>query len=109
MRDAFGVSERRGCWALRFHRSSQRYCGRRDDQARTLKELAAQAGIDTTTVSGHSCHIGMAQDLVASGAELPAVMQAGRGKWPAMPARYAERLVAGRGAVARFYGREQGK
>ncbi len=45
----------------------------------------------------------MAQDLVASGAELPAVMQAGRWKSATMPVRYAERLVAGRGAVAQFY------
>jgi len=33
VRDAFGVSERRGCAALRFHRSPQRYNARRDDQA----------------------------------------------------------------------------
>ena len=31
VQDAFGVSRRRGCGALRFHRSSQRYYGRRDD------------------------------------------------------------------------------
>jgi len=47
----------------------------------------------------------MTQDLAASGAELPAIMQAGRWKSPAMPARYAERALAGRGAVARFYAR----
>ena len=44
VRDAFGVSERRGCWALRFHRSSQRYRGRRDDQAPLrlrIREIAA--------------------------------------------------------------------
>ena len=44
MRDAFGVSERRGCWALRFHRSSQRYVGCRDDQAPLrlrIREIAA--------------------------------------------------------------------
>ena len=45
------------------------------------------------------------EDLVARGADLPAVMQAGRWKTPAMPARYAERLLAGRGAVARFHER----
>jgi hypothetical protein len=48
----------------------------------------------------------MAQDLVAAGDELPAVMQAGRWRTPAMPARYAERLLAARGAVARYYERQ---
>ena len=43
--------------------------------------------------------------LVAAGAEIAAVMQAGRWKSPTMPARYAERLSAGRGAVAQFYGK----
>ena len=45
----------------------------------------------------------MAQDLVAGGADLAAVMQAGRWKSPTMPARYAERLLAKRGAVASHY------
>ncbi|MHB0708002.1 tyrosine-type recombinase/integrase [Roseomonas mucosa] len=75
------------------------------DVPRILKRLAQRAGLDPARISGHSCRVGMAQDLVASGAELAAVMQAGRWKSPAMPARYAERLTAGRGAVARFYAR----
>jgi putative transposase len=40
----FGVSERRGCAALRFHRSSQRYRSSRDDQAPLrlrIREIAA--------------------------------------------------------------------
>ncbi|MBL6459580.1 tyrosine-type recombinase/integrase [Belnapia sp. T6] len=74
--------------------------------SRILKRLAHQAGLEASTVSGHSARVGMAQDLVARGADLPAVMQAGRWKTPAMPARYAERLLARRGAVARFH--EQG-
>jgi putative transposase len=44
VRDAFGVSERRGCRALRFHRSSHRTVGRRDDQAplrQRIEEIAA--------------------------------------------------------------------
>jgi integrase len=73
------------------------------DVPRILKRLAERVGLDPAGISGHSARIGMAQDLVASGAELPAVMQAGRWKSPTMPARYAERLTAGRGAVARFY------
>ena len=47
----------------------------------------------------------MAQDLVAAGLDLPAVMQAGRWATAAMPARYAERLLAGRGAVAQYHAR----
>ena len=44
MQDRFGVSERRGCAALRFHRSSQRYRATRDDQAPLrlrIREIAA--------------------------------------------------------------------
>jgi putative transposase len=33
LQDAFGVSERRKCAALRFHRSPQRYRARRDSPA----------------------------------------------------------------------------
>lgn len=75
--------------------------------SRILKRLAERAGLDPAAISGHSCRVGMAQDLVASGAELPAVMQAGRWKSPTMPARYAEGMLAGRGAVARFYERRE--
>ena len=45
----------------------------------------------------------MAQDLAATGVELPALMTAGRWKSSKMPARYTERQAAGRGAVARYY------
>ena len=53
--------------------------------------------------TGHSDHVGMAQDLAASGVELPELMTAGRWKSSRMPARYTERQAAGRGAVARYY------
>jgi hypothetical protein len=56
------------------------------DVPRILKALAVRAGIDPAMVSGHSARVGMAQDLVAGGADLPEVMQAGRWKSPAMPA-----------------------
>jgi hypothetical protein len=46
--------------------------------------------------------VDVTRDLAASGTELPAIMQAGRWKSPAMPTRYAERVLAGPGAVARF-------
>ena len=57
--------------------------------------------------TGHSGRVGMAQDLVKSGVELPALMTAGRWKSSKMPARYTERQAADRGAVARYY-QEQG-
>ncbi len=75
------------------------------DVARVFKKLAGRAGLEPEAISGHSARVGMAQDLVAHGAELPEVMQAGRWKSPTMPARYAERLSAGRGAVAQYYGK----
>ena len=45
----------------------------------------------------------MAQDLTATGVELPALMTAGRWKSAKMPARYTEREAADRGVVARYY------
>jgi integrase len=77
------------------------------DVARILKALAAAAGINPTGVSGHSLRVGTAQDMVAAGEDSQAVMQAGRWKSPAMPARYGERLAAGRNAVARLYERNR--
>ena len=47
--------------------------------------------------------VGMAQDLAATGVELPELMTAGRWKTSRMPARYAERQTAGQGAVAKYY------
>ena len=47
--------------------------------------------------------VGMAQDLAKTGAELPALMTAGRWKNSTMPARYTERQAEDRGAVARYY------
>ena len=56
--------------------------------------------------TGHSGRVGMAQDPVKSGVELPALMTAGRWKSSTMPARYTERQAADRGAVARYYQQE---
>ena len=79
-----------------------------------LKKLAGRAapqlrrlGLDPAQVSGHSGRVGMAQDLVGAGLELPAIMQAGRWKTSAMVARYAERLLAERGAVAQYHARKR--
>ena len=52
--------------------------------------------------------VGMAQDLTASGVELPAPMHAGWWQSSKMPARYTEGQAAGRGAVARYYQGERG-
>ena len=64
---------------------------------------AAQAAGLGEGFTGHSGRVGMAQDLAASGVELPELMTAGRWKSSRMPARYTERQTAGRGAVARYY------
>jgi hypothetical protein len=52
-------------------------------------------------ISGHSCRVGPAQDLLALNMDLPSVMQAGRWRDTRMPMRYGERVLAGRGAMAR--------
>ena len=69
---------------------------------RRIKAMALVAGLGEG-FSGHSGRVGMAQDLAASGAELPALMVAGRWQSPRMPARYTEKQALGRGAVARYY------
>ena len=74
--------------------------GRRIDAAAKAAGKAAGLGEGFT---GHSGRVGMAQDLAASGVELPELMTAGRWKSSRMPARYTERQTAGRGAVARYY------
>jgi len=49
---------------------------------RIYKQLARQAGLDSdliTRISGHSFRVGAAQDLLATGASMPTIMQ--RGGW----------------------------
>ena len=75
---------------------SSRQIGRR------VQAAAKAAGLGEG-FTGHSGRVGMAQDLVKSGVELPALMTAGRWKSAKMPARYTERQAADRGAVARYY------
>ena len=69
---------------------------------RRIQAMARAAGLGEG-FSGHSGRVGMAQDLAASGAELPALMVAGRWQSPRMLARYTEKQALGRGAVARYY------
>lgn len=74
--------------------------------ARIVKERAGQIGLVTRGYSAHSTRVGTAQDLIAAGEDLLAVMNAGGWTSPRMPARYGERLLAARGAVARLRGRK---
>ena len=119
---------RRTCEALKRYKDSVKYCvrtsgvspvfhsmnrggrplGRLDKQvvARVYKELAILGGLkesEAKKVSGHSCRVGFAQDLVEAGFELPSIMQAGRWSSPEMPARYASKVAPKRNAAAKFY------
>ena len=62
-------------------------------------QAAAQAAGLGEGFTGHSGRVGMAQDLAATGVELPALMTAGWWKSSKMPARYTERQASDRGAV----------
>ncbi|MBF0627841.1 MAG: tyrosine-type recombinase/integrase [Magnetococcales bacterium] len=76
--------------------------------ARAFKRMAALTGADAEGISGHSCRVGAAQDMVSAGLEIAGVMQAGGWKSPVMVARYTEKLMARRGAsaqLARIQGR----
>ena len=73
--------------------------------ARIFKSMARAAGLPKAVVeglSGHSTRVGAAQDMVAAGIELPAILQAGRWKSTAMVNRYGERLLAQRSAAAQL-------
>jgi integrase len=59
-------------------------------------------------ISGHSCRVGAAQDLLALNIDMASVMQAGRWKDTRMPMRYGERVLAARGGMARA-AKEQGR
>jgi integrase len=75
------------------------------DVARVFKAMARAAGINPELVagiSGHSSRVGAAQDQVRFGVELPAVMQAGGWKSPAMVARYSAKIEARRGGSAKL-------
>ena len=72
---------------------------------RIFKEMARRARLPPAVVdglSGHSTRVGAAQDMIAAGIGLPAILQAGRWKSPAMVNRYGERLLARKGATAQL-------
>ncbi len=73
--------------------------------SRIYKAMARQAGLPAEVVeglSGHSTRVGATQDMIASGIELPAILQAGRWKSTAMVNRYGERLLARRNGAAQL-------
>ena len=72
---------------------------------RIFKEMARRAGLPAELVdglSGHSTRVGAAQDMIAAGIELPAILQAGRWKSAAMVNRYGEQLLARKSGAAQL-------
>ncbi len=72
---------------------------------RIYRAMARRAGMSARAVrriSGHSPRVGAAQDMIASGIGIPAIMQAGRWKSASMVQRYGERLLAQRNAAAQL-------
>jgi integrase len=59
-------------------------------------------GVKNASYSGHSMRVGAAQDLVAAGEDIGAIMRDGRWKTPMMVMRYSAKLMASRGAMARL-------
>ena len=73
--------------------------------ARIFKSMAGKAGLtaeEAARISGHSTRVGTSQDMIRYGAELRAIMQAGRWATPVMVARYTRRLIARRRAAVQI-------
>jgi hypothetical protein len=71
-----------------------------------VKSLAAAAGLPASTItglSGHSARVGAAQDLACGGADLIAIMTAGRWKSVATVARYIEEAQVRRVRLVRLH------
>ncbi len=72
---------------------------------RIFKAMAERAGLPGEVVeriSGHSTRVGAAQDMVAGGIGMAAILHAGRWKTSAMVNRYGERLLARRSGAAQL-------
>ena len=73
--------------------------------SRIFKRMARKANLPGEMVgriSGHSTRVGAAQDMVAGGIAMPAILHAGRWKTQAMVNRYGERLLARRSGAAQL-------
>ena len=73
--------------------------------SRIFKRMARDANLPAGVVeriSGHSARVGAAQDMVAGGISMPAILHAGRWKTSAMVNRYGERLLARRSGAAQL-------
>ena len=73
--------------------------------ARAFKSMAEAAGVPVkgvAAISGHSCRVGAAQDMVRHGIEMPHVMQAGGWRTMEMVSRYAKHLEAWKGGSAKL-------
>ena len=72
---------------------------------RIYRAMAERAGLSARVVrrlSGHSPRVGAAQDMIAKGIGIPAIMQAGRWRSAQMVQRYGERLLAKRNGAAQL-------
>ena len=72
---------------------------------RIYRAMAERAGVQPHVIkrlSGHSPRIGAAQDMIAAGIEMPAILQAGRWKSTAMVHRYGEHLRPRRSGTAQL-------
>ncbi len=85
-------------------RDLPRYAGQPLDRTsplnvREASRILARVGLSIGSGkawTGHSGRVGSAQDLTRGGHSLPQIMQLGRWKSPAMPARYAAKELAGK-------------
>lgn len=69
---------------------------------KAFKRLAEEVGENPDGIGGHSCRVGMAQDMVEKGLGTAEIMQAGGWKTSAMVARYSEKQRARKGAAAKM-------
>ena len=77
---------------------------------RIYKRMAMDAGLGAEiaeSLAGHSTRIGAAQDMIACGIELPAILQSGRWTTTRMVQRYGERLLASRSGAAQLAERQR--
>ena len=72
---------------------------------RRIRNVCSYAGLEGR-YGGHSCRIGMAQDLARAGYSLLALMKEGRWRNSATPAYYIRNISVGQGAVAGWYGQD---